>query len=83
MQLLKHARVKYVLGDMCLARVILLPGDQGCLSSLTHTYTHTNTHTHTHTHSHTQVREVAHTLKVRIVPPGTLTVSGVVGWLVG
>ena len=51
MQLLKHARVKYVLGDMCLARVILLPGDQGCLSSLTHTYTHTHTHTHTLTHT--------------------------------
>ena len=55
-----------------------------------HTHTHRDTHTHAHTKTRTHTHTNAHTLKVRIVPPGTLTVltfrwaiSGVVGWLVG
>ena len=51
-----------------------------------HTHTHRDTHTHAHTKTRTHTHTNAHTLKVRIVPSGTLTVlhfsgaySGVVG----
>ena len=40
----------------------------------TYTHIHTETHTHAHTKTRTHTHTNAHTLKVRIVPPGTLTV---------
>ena len=40
-----------------------------------HTHTHRDTHTHAHTKTRTHTHTNAHTLKVRIVPPGTLTVG--------